>query len=78
MVYSWPQALLRKRARADAIVRQRLQSLGLEFDEIHTELFGLNACPGPRRAEISDPPEIQLRIGVRGQDRKAVDRFTRE
>jgi len=25
-----------------------------------------------------DPPEVQLRIGVRGPDRKAVDRFTRE
>ena len=25
-----------------------------------------------------EPPEVQVRIGVRGQDRKAVDRFTRE
>ena len=25
-----------------------------------------------------DPPEVQVRIGARGHDRKAVDRFTRE
>ena len=40
--------------------------------------FGLNACNGAAAPPNPDPPEIQLRIGVRGQDRKAVDRFTRE
>ena len=33
---------------------------------------------GPAARPPEDPPEIQLRIGVRGEDRKAVDRFTRE
>ena len=41
-------------------------------------MFGLNACFGPVAPPNIDPPEIQLRIGVRGHDRKAVDRFTRE
>ncbi|MDP9053390.1 MAG: DUF1446 domain-containing protein [Acidobacteriota bacterium] len=77
LVYSWPQAAEKARA-ADRIVRERLASLGLSFDEIHTELFGLNACNGSAAPPNFDPPEIQLRIGVRGQDRKAVDRFTRE
>jgi len=77
LVYSWPQAVEKARA-ADRIVRERLARLGLRFDEIHTELFGLNACNGPAAPPNPDPPEIQLRIGVRGQDRKAVDRFTRE
>jgi len=27
---------------------------------------------------VVEPPEVQLRIGVRGEDRKSVDRFTRE
>ena len=27
---------------------------------------------------MADPAEVQLRIGVRGQDRAAVERFTRE
>jgi hypothetical protein len=77
LVYSWPQALEKARA-ADKIVRGRLESLGLQFDEIYTEFFGVNACHGPVAQPITDPPEVQLRIGVRGQDRKGVDRFTRE
>ena len=77
LVYSWPQALEKARA-ADAIVRARLEKLGLRFDEIYTEFFGVNACHGPAAPPNTDPPEIQIRIGVRGQDRKALDRFTRE
>src|SRR6185312_8073003 len=77
LVYSWPQALEKARA-ADAIVRARLQNLGLGFDEINTEYFGVNACHGSAAPPNVDPPEVQLRIGVRGPDRKAVDRFTRE
>lgn len=77
MVYSWPQALEKAQA-ADAIVRARLAHLGLEFDEIYTEYFGYNACHGPAARPPADPPEIQLRIGVRANDRKAVDRFARE
>ncbi|MBM3812437.1 MAG: DUF1446 domain-containing protein [Acidimicrobiia bacterium] len=77
LVYSWPDAVAKARA-ADAIVRQRLEQLGLTFEEIYTELFGYDACHGPAAAHCPDPPEIQLRIGVRGQDKEAVDRFTRE
>jgi hypothetical protein len=77
LVYSWPQALEKARA-ADRIVRARLAGLGLSFEEIYTEYFGVNACHGPAAPPNPDPPEVQLRIGVRGQDRKAVDRFTRE
>jgi hypothetical protein len=77
LVYSWPQALEKARA-ADGIVRRRLANLGLAFDEIHTEYFGVNACHGEAAPPNPDPPEVQLRIGVRGADRKAVDRFTRE
>ena len=77
LVYSWPEALAKARA-ADGIVRERLRQLGLAFDEIYTEYFGANACLGPAAPPNPDPPEVQLRIGVRGPDRKAVDRFTRE
>jgi len=75
LVYSWPQALEKARA-ADRIVRERLS--GLSFDEIYTEYLGVNACHGPVAPPIADPPEVQLRIGVRGQDKRAVERFTRE
>lgn len=77
LVYSGPQALEKSKA-ADKIVRQRLEQLGLQFEEIYTEHFGVNACQGPVALPNPDPPEVQLRIGVRGQDKKAVDRFTRE
>jgi hypothetical protein len=77
LVYSWPQALEKARA-ADHIVRERLDRIGLAFDEIYTEYFGVNACHGPAAPPNPDPPEVQLRIGVRGQDKQAVDRFTRE
>jgi hypothetical protein len=77
LVYSWPQALEKARA-ADAIVRQRLAGLGLEFNEIYTEYLGVNACHGTIAPPVADPPEVQLRIGVRGQNKSAVERFTRE
>jgi hypothetical protein len=77
LVYSAPQALEKSRA-ADRIVRERLQQLGLKFEDIYSEFFGVNACHGPVAVPNPDPPEVQLRIGVRGHDRKAVDRFTRE
>ena len=79
LVYSWPDALAKAYA-AERIVRERLSRLGLEFEEVHAEFLGANACHGPVAGWGTrlDHPEIQLRIGVRGQDRKAVDRFTRE
>ncbi len=77
LVYTWPQALEKARV-ADRIVRERLAGLGLRFEEIYTEYFGVNACHGPAAVANADPPEVQLRIGVRGADKKAVDRFTRE
>jgi len=77
LVYSWPRALEKAQA-ADRIVRRRLAALGLSFAEIHSEFFGVNACLGPAAPPNPDPPEVQLRMGVRGQDKRAVDRFTRE
>ena len=77
LVYSWPQALEKARA-ADRVVRDRLRGLGLAFDEIYTEFLGVNACHGLAAPPNPDPPEVQVRIGVRGADKKAVDRFTRE
>jgi hypothetical protein len=77
LVYSWPDALEKAQA-ADRVVRRRLEMLGLRFDAIYTEFLGYDACHGPAARRPVDPPEIQLRIGVRGRDRAAVDRFTRE
>ncbi len=77
LVYSWPDALEKARC-ADRIVRERLRQLKLEFDAVETEYFGINACHGPAAVPPADPPEVQLRIGVRGRNAPAVERFTRE
>ncbi|MDQ1590791.1 MAG: hypothetical protein QOG71_1418 [Pyrinomonadaceae bacterium] len=78
LVYSWPDAYAKARA-ADQILRARLERLGLRFDQILTEYVGANATHGRLAGEPSpDLPEVQLRIGVRGADRAAVERFTKE
>jgi hypothetical protein len=77
LTYAWPDAVEKARA-ADRILRIRLADLGLSFEEIRTELLGLDSSFGPRSAEIAEPNEVVLRIGVRGQDRDAVERFGRE
>ncbi len=82
LVYAWPDAYKKARA-ADRIIRQRLDRLGLKFDEIRTEFVGANACHGIPSAEPSpemepELAEVMMRIGVRSDDRGAVDRFTKE
>ena len=77
LVYAWPDALDKARS-ADKILRARLDRMGLKFDEILTEFVGVSATHGPLAGDVEDVPETQLRIGVRGSDRAAVERFTRE
>ncbi len=78
LVYSWPEAY-DKAGAADRILRARLDRLGLKFDQILTEFVGANATHGPLAPEPSpDLPEVQLRVGVRSENRAAVERFTKE
>jgi hypothetical protein len=78
LVYSWPDAYAKAQA-ADKILRARLERLGLKFEQILTEFVGANATHGRLAGEPSpDLPEVQLRVGVRGTDRAAVERFTKE
>lgn len=78
LVYSWPDAYAKAEA-ADKILRARLDRLGLRFDQILTEFVGVNATHGALAGEPSaDLAEVQLRVGVRGDDRKGVERFTKE
>jgi len=78
LVYSWPDAYDKAKA-ADQILRSRLDRLGLKFDRVLTEFVGANATHGPLVGEPSpDLAEVQLRVGVRGPDRSAVERFTKE
>lgn len=78
LVYTWPDAVEKAQA-ADRVLRERLDRLGLRFDEILTEYVGWNATHGPLAGELpSDLPEVTVRWGVRSNDFDAVDRFTKE
>ena len=77
LVYAWPDAMDKARA-ADHVLRQRLERLGLRFDEIHTEFLGATATHGTLAGDGRDAPEVQLRVGVRAANRAPVERFTRE
>jgi len=78
LVYAWPDAYDKAQA-ADKILRARLDRLGLRFDQVLTEFVGASATHGP----LAGPPpadlaEVQLRVGVRGNNKGAVERFTKE
>jgi hypothetical protein len=78
LVYAWPDAVKKARA-ADRVLRERLDHLGLGFDEVLTELVGWDSTHGHLAGPPPDDlPEVQLRIAVRSQEREHVERFTRE
>jgi hypothetical protein len=77
LVYAWPDALDKARL-ADRVLRERLDRMGLKFDQLLTEFVGVSAAHGPLTPPVLDVPEVQLRVGVRSADRKSVERFTRE
>ena len=78
LVYSWPDAYEKAQVGAK-ILRARLDRLGLQFDEVLTEFIGVNATHGALAGDPpKDIPEVQLRVGVRSENRSAVERFTKE
>ncbi len=77
LVYSWPDAM-EKAEMADRILRERLDRLGLRFDQVLSEFVGATSTHGALAGDGREAPEVQYRIGVRGSDRAAVERFTRE
>ena len=78
LVYAWPDAPAKAQAAA-RILKERLERLGLAFDKVLVECVGWDSTHGHLAGEPPpDLPEVQLRVGVRGSDRSAVERFTRE
>ncbi len=78
LFYSWPDAYKKAKA-ADQILRQRFERMGLKFDKVHSEFVGVNGCHGKMSGEPSpDIAEVGLRLAVRGEDKAAVEKFTRE
>src|SRR5690606_11682038 len=78
LVYAWPEAAEKERM-ADRVLRERLDRMVLEFEEIRTELVGWSSTHGHLAGEPPpDLPEVELRVAVRAQDRAPVEAFTRE
>ncbi len=77
LTYAWPDAVEKARA-ADRILRGRLEKAGLRFEEIRTEFLGHSSSHGHLSRSSDDPEEVLLRIGVRGADAVAVERFGME
>jgi hypothetical protein len=77
LVYAWPDAMDKARL-ADRVLRERLDRMGLTFDQVLTEFVGFSATHGPLAVHDGEAQEVQLRVGVRSSDRQAVERFTRE
>ena len=78
LVYSWPDAY-DKAIAAEAILKRRLDALGLTFDKMHSEIIGAGALHGAiAGAPSPDLPEVLLRVGVRGTSKAALERFVKE
>lgn len=79
LTVSGPRAVEKARLAAE-IVWKRLQRAGVTFpkEDRQEEYLGTGVClPGILPAPV-DPPEVVLRLGVRGGDREAVERFGKE
>lgn len=80
LTVSGPDALEKAKLCAQ-IVWDRLASDGYEYapEERLEEYVGANVChAGVEGAQVGEPSEIVLRMGVKGPDREKVDRFGTE
>ena len=57
LVYAWPDAL-EKAQLADRVLRERLDTMGLRFDQILTEFVGVSAAHGPLSTMTAEAPEV--------------------
>ncbi len=78
LVYSWPDAV-KKAGMASQVLMERLDRAGYKYDAVRTEFVGWNSTHGHLAGPPSaEQPEVELRIGVRGPDKKAIEAFSRE
>jgi len=78
LTYTWPEAMHKARL-ADQILRTRLKDAGCTYEEMRTEFLGVNSCHGPLTpVNFEEVQEVVVRWGVRGQDKKSIERFGKE
>jgi hypothetical protein len=75
LTYTWPDAMEKARL-ADKILRARLKKANCVYEEMRTEYLGYNAChAGLTPTKESDVQEVNVRFGVRSQDKRSVTEF---
>jgi hypothetical protein len=77
-IVAWPDAVEKAR-RLEEILRQRLDDMDITYDKANFEYIGVNGVHGentPNQPE--DPPEVVLRVALRGPDEGDLKRFGRE
>jgi hypothetical protein len=79
LVVAGPRAVEKARLAAE-IVWKRLEKAGVRFREEDRlmELVGTGVCQPGIAPAPAEPPEVVLRLGVRGKDREDVARFGME
>lgn len=78
LTYTWPDAMEKARL-ADKILRTRLKDYGCSFEEMRTEFLGVNSCHGPLTpVDLDEVQEVVVKWGVRGKDKKSIERFGKE
>ena len=78
--FAWPDGLA-KAERAEHIIRRRLEMLGVQAQEIHTEYIGINSLQLALAPQPPDPDlinEVRLRIAIRTQNRADCEKLARE
>jgi hypothetical protein len=55
------------------VVQERLRRRGLAYEEMRTDLIGMNSLHGNDACQCPEPYEVRLRIAARTPDRKAAE-----
>lgn len=79
LLYSAPRATARARKSLE-VLQARIGRLGLDLEEIHSDLIGLGAVHGRRTPVTSqgEPCEVVLRLAIRSQSRADLQRAITE
>ena len=77
LTISGPDALDKAKLTA-RIIWERLSNAGYTFEDSSTEFLGVSSCHGEINSQPEQINEVVLRLGVKDQNKKKVNRFGKE